>query len=146
MIKQQLAHTIGEESAEEEDEDFASIIASINPLHLQELALTTRRNVVNDLLPETSCIASTPSRVVSFNIVYELSFSDRIKWAIRVPAEGDVFSLSRSRSFYLDIVTQRFISSKTSMPIPGFTTGPSIPTTFSHAHLLLWTSCLGRIL
>jgi hypothetical protein len=112
MIKQQLPHTLGE------DKDFASIIALIKPLHLEELALTTRRKLFSGLLPETSCIASTPPRVGSFNIVYELSFSDGIKWAIRLPAEGDVFRPSRSRSFYLDIVTQRFISSNTSMPIP----------------------------
>lgn len=49
--------------------------------------------------------------------MYELSFSDGMKWAIHVPAIG-VFSPSRSRSFYLDIVTQQFISSKTSIPIP----------------------------
>jgi hypothetical protein len=118
MNTQQLPHTLGEESSEEEDEDFASIIALIKPLHLDELALTTRRKLFSGLLPETSCIASTPPRVGSFNIVYELSFSDGIKWAIRLTAEGDVFRPSRSRSFYLDIVTQRFISSNTSMPIP----------------------------
>lgn len=114
----QLPHTLNEASAEEGDEEFSIIIASINLLHLRELALTTRRKLYNDLLPETSCVVSNPPRMGSFNIVYELSFSDGIKWAIRVPATGDVFKPSRSRSFYLDIVTQRFILSKTSMPIP----------------------------
>jgi hypothetical protein len=104
---------IDEESAEEEDKKFSAIISSISPLHLQDLALTTRRNLNNDLLPEISCVVSTPPRTGSFNIVYELSFSDGIKWAIRVSATG-----VRSCSFYLDIVTQQFISSKTSMPIP----------------------------
>jgi Phosphotransferase enzyme family len=117
MVKQQSPHTLSEESTEEDDEEFSAIIASISPLHLQELALTTRRNLYNDL-PDTTCVLSTPPRTGSFNIVYELSFSDGVKWAIRIPAQGDVFSLSRSRSFYLDIVTQRFIASKTSMPIP----------------------------
>ena len=112
-----MPHTPNEESAEGEDEEFSAVISSISPLHLRDLALTTRRKLYNDLLPETSCVVSTPPRTGSFNIVYELSFSDGIKWAIRVPATG-VFSPSRSRSFYLDIVTQRFISSKTSMPIP----------------------------
>ena len=50
--------------------------------------------------------------------MYELIFSDGIKWAVRVPATGNVSSPSRLRSFHLDIVTQRFISSKTSMPVP----------------------------
>ncbi|KAM6504013.1 Protein kinase-like domain containing protein [Amanita muscaria] len=117
-IKQQLPHTLNEESAEEGDEGISAIIASISPLDLQELAITTRRKLYNDLLPEASCVVSNPPRTGSFNIVYELPFSDGIKWAIRVPAEGDVFSPSRSRSFHLDIVTQRFILSKTSMPIP----------------------------
>ncbi len=50
--------------------------------------------------------------------MYKLSFSDGVEWAIRIPAEGDVHKPSRIRSFYLDIITQRFISSKTSIPIP----------------------------
>lgn len=115
MIKQQMP--LNEELVEEEDEEFSAIISSINTLHLRDLALTTRRKLYNDLIPEISCVVSTPPRTGSFNIVYELSFSDGIKWAIRVPATG-VFNPSRSRSFYLDIVTQQFISSKTSMPIP----------------------------
>jgi hypothetical protein len=95
-----------------------SAITSINPLHLQDLALTTRRKIDNDLLPETSCVVSTsPPRVGGFNVVYELTFSDGIKWAIRVPTSG-VLGPARSRAVYLDIVTQRFISSKTSIPIP----------------------------
>ena len=85
---------------------------------LQELALTTRQKLSKDLPQETSCVVSTPPRTGAFNIVYEVSFSDGIKWAIRIPAEGDVSSPSRSRALYLDIVTQRFISSKTSIPIP----------------------------
>jgi aminoglycoside phosphotransferase (APT) family kinase protein len=103
---------------EEDSEEFASIIASINPLHLQELALTTRRNLFPNLAPDLSCIASTPPGVGSFNIVYKLTFSDGIKWVIRIPAEGDVFSPARSRTFYLDIMSQRLISSKTSIPLP----------------------------
>lgn len=104
MIKQQLSQTL-------------RFLCHHLPLHLRDLALTTRRKLYNDLLPETSCVVSTPPRTGSFNIVYDVSFPDGIKWAIRVPATG-VFSASRSRSFYLDIVAQRFISSKTSMPIP----------------------------
>ncbi|KAF8508633.1 kinase-like domain-containing protein [Hysterangium stoloniferum] len=118
MLKQQLVHTLNEESEEEGDEEFSAIIASINPLHLRDLALTTRRKLYTDLLPETSCVVATPPQTGFFNIVYEVSFSDGIKWAIRVPARGDVFSASRARTLHLDIVTQRFISSKTSMPIP----------------------------
>jgi len=102
----------------EGDEGFSAIVASISPLHLQELALTTRRKIGYNDLPETSCAVSTPPRMGSFNIVYEVTFSDGIKWAIRMPATGNVFSPSRLRSFCLDIVTQRFISSKTSMPVP----------------------------
>ncbi|KAF8309858.1 kinase-like domain-containing protein [Amanita rubescens] len=94
------------------------IIASINPTHLEELALTTRRQFFNGLPPKVSCIASTSPRAGSYNIVYKLSFSDGIQWAIRIPAEGDVRKPSRVRSFYLDIVTQRFISSRMSIPIP----------------------------
>lgn len=101
-----------------EEGPFSAIMASINPLRLQELALTTRRKLYNDLPPETSCIVSTPPRMGSFNVVYELIFSDGIKWAIRLPAAGNVFSPSRLRSFSLDIVTQRFLSSKTSIPVP----------------------------
>ncbi|KAF8332430.1 kinase-like domain-containing protein [Amanita rubescens] len=65
-------------------------------------------------------LASLPLHHVagSYNIVYKLSFFDGIQWAIRIPAEGDVRKPSRVRSFYLDIVTQRFISSRTSIPIP----------------------------
>ena len=118
MINERLLQTLNKESGEEGGEEFVTIIASISPLHLQELALTTRRKLYNDLRPESSCIVSNPPRTGSFNIVYEVSFSDEIKWAIRVPAKGDVFTLARSRSFYLDIVTQCFISSKTSIPIP----------------------------
>ena len=101
-----------------EDDQFASIIAVIDPMLLQELALTTRRKLFKNLAQETCCVVSTPPRTGAFNIVYEISFSDGIKWAIRIPAEGDVCSPSRSRSLYLDIVTQRFISSKTTIPIP----------------------------
>ena len=103
---------------EQVEEEFASLIASINPSHLEELALTTRRQLFNGLPLEVSCTASTPPHVGSYNIVYELSFSDGIKWAIRIPAKGDVCKPSRNRSLYLDIVTQRFISSRTSIPIP----------------------------
>ena len=65
-----------------------------------------------------------PSRVVSSpcagpsDTVCEVSFSDGIKWAVHIPTEGDVCSPSRTRSFYLDMVTQCFISSKSSIPIP----------------------------
>jgi hypothetical protein len=55
---------------EEEEEEFA-IIASINPLHLQDLALTTRGN-----MNHVSCTVSNPPRMGSFNIVYEVVFSD----------------------------------------------------------------------
>jgi aminoglycoside phosphotransferase (APT) family kinase protein len=110
----QWSRTLGEE----EEEQFASIIASINLLHLQELALTTRRNLFQDLAPDVSCIASTPPRVGSFNIVYKLTFSDGIKWVIRVPAEGDVFSPAHSRTLHLDIISQRLIFYKTSIPVP----------------------------
>jgi hypothetical protein len=98
----------------EQEEEFASIIASINPLHLQELALTTRRNIFPNLAADLSCIASTPPGVGSFNIVYKLTFSDGIKWVIRIPA---LFSPACSRTFYLDIMSQRLISSKTSIPL-----------------------------
>jgi aminoglycoside phosphotransferase (APT) family kinase protein len=102
----------------EEEEEFASIIASINPLHLQQIALTARRKLFPDLVQEVSCVASTQPRVGSFNIVYEVTFSDGVKWAIRVPAEGDISSSVYSRSIYLDIIAQRFIRSKTSIPLP----------------------------
>jgi len=108
MMKEQLPDTLNEESMEG-DEGFSTIIASINPLRLRELALTTRQNLYDDLYPETSCVVSTPPRMGSFNIVYELTFSDGIKWAIRLPATDNVFSPSRLRSFYLDVVTQRLI-------------------------------------
>ena len=114
-IKQQSAPAHDKVSAEEEDLD--DTIAVIDPMLLQELALTTRRKLFSDLPQETSCVVSTP-RAVPLNTVYEVSFSDGIKWAVRIPTEGDVCSPSRTRSFYLDIVTQRFISSKTSIPIP----------------------------
>jgi len=129
----------------EGDEGFSAIVASISPLHLQELALTTRRKIGYNDLPETSCAVSTPPRMGSFNIVYEVTFSDGIKWAIRMPATGNVFSPSRLRSFCLDIVTQRFISSRLPCQYPVFITGPLIPTTSSHTPLSLWTSCRARI-
>ena len=116
QLSQQLSQTPGE--VQTEDPEFASIIASINPMHLEELALTIRRQLFNGLPPEVSCTVSTPPRAGSYNIVYKLSFSDGIKWAIRIPADGDVRKPSRIRSFHLDIVTQRFISSRTSIPIP----------------------------
>jgi hypothetical protein len=60
MMKQQLPDTLNEASMEER------IIASINPLRLRELALTTRQKLYNDLLPETgSCVVSTPPRMDS---------------------------------------------------------------------------------
>ncbi|KAF8314132.1 hypothetical protein F5887DRAFT_908515 [Amanita rubescens] len=101
-----------------EDEEFASIIASINPKRLEEPALTTRRQLFDGLPPDVFCVASTRPRAGSYNIVYKLSFSDGVKWAIRIPAKDDVHKPSRIRSLYLDIITQRFTSSKTSIPIP----------------------------
>ncbi|KAF8224551.1 hypothetical protein L208DRAFT_480038 [Tricholoma matsutake] len=108
LMINQLPHTLNEASAEEGDEEFSIIIASINLLHLRELALTTRRKLYNDLLPETSCVVSNPPRMGSFNIV---------------------------ASYYPRLPCQ----------YPVFTTGPSIPTTFSHARLSLWTSCREQI-
>ena len=58
-----------------------------------------------------SCVVSSPCAGPS-DTVCEVSFSDGIKWAVHIPTEGDVCSPSRTRSFYLDMVTQCFISSK----------------------------------
>ena len=107
-----------DDEEEAEEEEFASIIASINISHVQELALTTRRKLFHNPVPVFSCVVSTPPRTGAFNIVYELSFSDGVKWAIRIPAKGDVFSPPRSHALHLDIVAHCFISAKTSIPLP----------------------------
>lgn len=70
MMKEQLPDTLNEESMEEGDEGFSAIIASINPLRLRELALTTRQKLYDDLYPETSCVVSTPPRMGSFVRAY----------------------------------------------------------------------------
>lgn len=135
QLQQQLPPTPGE--AQTEDEEFASIIASINPKRLEELALTTRRQLFDGL-------PSTRPRAGSYNIVYKLSFSNGVKWAIRSPAEGDVYKPSRIRSLHLDIITQRFISLRPLYRYLGFTIGPWILAIFSRAPLSSWTSFLGQ--
>ena len=102
----------------DEEEEFGSIIASINISHLQELVISTRRKFFYDLDPHISCVTSTPPHTGAFNIVYVVSFSDGVKWTIRLPARGNVFSPTRARALHLDIIAHRFISHKTSIPIP----------------------------
>jgi hypothetical protein len=116
--KQQFPCAEPQQGGDEEEEEFASIIASISPLLLQQIALTARRKLFPNLVEEISCMASTPPYVGSFNIVYEVTFSDGVKWAIRVPAEGDFSSPAYSHSIHLDITSQRLISSKTTIPLP----------------------------
>jgi len=90
----------------------------LDPHHLQELALSTRKATHPHISPNIDCNILTPPRVGAFNIVYEVSFSDGVRWAIRIPAKGDVSSPATARSMHLDIVAQRLISSKTAIPLP----------------------------
>ncbi|CAL1696811.1 unnamed protein product [Somion occarium] len=99
----------------EPDDEFSDVIASLNPAHLEDLALTTRR-LQFDVPSDLSCTVVLSPRIGSYNIVYETLFSDGIRWAIRVP--GEVLTSAAARSMQLDIITQEFMSLKTSLPIP----------------------------
>lgn len=108
-----------EESDEESlFEEAKALIASLDALKIQDLALASRRGSSPNLPSSIYCTVKTPPRSGGYNLVYEVSFSDGLTWAVRVPYDDDVFSPSAMRSMHLDIVAQRYISSHTSLPLP----------------------------
>jgi hypothetical protein len=114
--------------AQPHSHDHPSLISPSAPVHAPWFASTigypssraraTHRKLSHSRLSDIYCVVSTPPHTGSFNIVYELSFSNGVRWVICLPASGNHFSPARSRSLHLDIISQCFIASKNSIPLP----------------------------
>lgn len=107
----------GVDDNESLDEDVVDLIASLKVADLQDLALSTHRLVSSaDVDEHLSCVINLPPRIGGFHVVYKVSFSDSLCWAIRIPVNG--LTPTEARSKQLDVATQRYIASHTSIPIP----------------------------
>ncbi|OJT06484.1 hypothetical protein TRAPUB_2643 [Trametes pubescens] len=53
----------------------------------------------------------------SYNVVYELRFSDATSWVIRIPVSE--WGPSNSRYMQLDIIAMEYITARTSVPVPA---------------------------
>lgn len=67
---------------------------------------------------DLSCSVVSPPMSGSYNIVYELQFSDATSWVIRIPTISE-WGPSNTRSMQLDIIAMEYISARTSVPIPA---------------------------
>ncbi|VDB92620.1 unnamed protein product [Peniophora sp. CBMAI 1063] len=85
---------------------------------VQQLAIATRLSQATIPISESTltCTPIAPPQCGSYNAVYELRFSDGVRWALRVPQR--MWSASRTRAMQLDILAQTYISSHTGIPIP----------------------------
>lgn len=76
---------------------------------------------------DVTCLVVEPPSEGSYNVVYELRFSDGTSWALRIPFEYDADTLRR------DLIGHQFIASHTSLPVPKI-----------HAHSLDADNALGH--
>ncbi|KAK7447786.1 hypothetical protein VKT23_014044 [Stygiomarasmius scandens] len=103
----------------EDEEEFANLIAALEILQLQEIALQTQKQLESALDSDITCAVDSPPLCGSFNLVYKVLFSDGIAWVIRIPAREQDTQPSAVRRLEGDILTQRFIQEKApSIPIP----------------------------
>ncbi|KZT24278.1 hypothetical protein NEOLEDRAFT_1179522 [Neolentinus lepideus HHB14362 ss-1] len=102
-----------------------AFIATLNLGAIETLALQARLNDKfedrpleerSSLPSNLSCTIHSPPEYGSYNVVYELTFSDGAHWALRIPYEE--WNSIRATSMRLDILAQQYISSHTSVPIP----------------------------
>ncbi|RDX51458.1 hypothetical protein OH76DRAFT_1470902 [Lentinus brumalis] len=99
-------------------EDFEDIlIRELDSDLVCSLALTIRcRAPVVPNSPDFTCsIPSSPKRG-SYNVVYEVEFSDGISWAVRTPCLP--WNVKRERTMQHDMVGLQYVSDHTTLPVP----------------------------
>ncbi|KAI0645128.1 kinase-like protein [Trametes meyenii] len=82
---------------------------------------------------DISCSVCTTPKYGSYNVVYELSFSDGASWVIRIPFRK--WSPLEMRCMELDLLAIEYIASRTSVPIPrvhAFHTGVDNPLRYPY--------------
>ncbi|OJT06522.1 hypothetical protein TRAPUB_2599 [Trametes pubescens] len=103
-----------------------AFIESLDLTVMEQLALETRRTHLTThgvsgeqptTLSDLKCSVVSPPMSGSYNIVYELRFSDATSWVIRIPV--DEWGPADARSMQLDIVAMEYITARTSVPIPA---------------------------
>ncbi|KAI9059521.1 hypothetical protein FKP32DRAFT_1679786 [Trametes sanguinea] len=85
---------------------------------IRDLAIAARR--ASPGVPEPpdglSCHVVTPAKSGSYNVVFELDFSDGVSWVIRIPI--DEWDPIDARCMNFDIIAMEYIVGRTSVPIP----------------------------
>lgn len=110
-------NTSGRADDDEDINPHAELTSRIHVHHLHELALSTRHKAT-DSPPDLTCDVETPPKYGSYNLMYKVTFSDGAIWAIRVPVRDDVDTPTFRQSMRQDVITQQYITSRTSVPIP----------------------------
>lgn len=109
----------------EEPDSFAKVRETIKPKNLRILALNLRRQWEG--LPnrpyaksKVDCQIKPESLTGSFHILYQIEFSDNVRWLLKVPANGykDGFDKLSASSLRAEALTMRLIKRKTTIPIP----------------------------
>ena len=72
------------------------------------------------LEPGVKCTLQPQPLYGSFNILFQLNFSDGVSWLLKVPARGHLgtFNKSDAEALKSEALTMRLIKSQTSIPIP----------------------------
>ena len=119
-----------QDDKEEDEEDnlarFRSIISEIDLIKLSQLAVLLRVHQkqmqgqqpdnLKDLLAISCSITDTMHG--AFNLPFEITFSDGVKWIARVPANGTNFGPLDAKKMDTEYHTMRHIKANTSIPLP----------------------------
>lgn len=99
---------------------FSSFLARIEPDSIVTLALRVRSNHFQKNQEILKCTVMEPPKCGSFNFVYTLSFTDDVRWILRIPfpGEDDSYTPLSSRLLLSEIETMSFIRENTFIPMP----------------------------
>lgn len=110
------SHT-GSNASSHCSEDFGDIlIRELSVDAVSSLALTVRSGTLSTTPPDLTCTVSNCPKQGSYNVVYEVIFSDGVSWAVRVPCLP--WDTERERMMQLDMVGLQYVVENTSLPIP----------------------------
>ncbi|KAI9067454.1 hypothetical protein FKP32DRAFT_261680 [Trametes sanguinea] len=102
------------------EEPAEAFIRSVDIAAIRDLALNIRiAQISTDSSPlagDISCSVFTPPKYGSYNVVYELQFSDGVAWAMRLPFSE--WTPLAARNMELDMMALNYIVSQVPIPIP----------------------------
>jgi Phosphotransferase enzyme family len=127
MATPQEENTVPEEASDhnEQDEDmaiFEAVHANIQLDHVPSFVLGVRKRIQKTKGVDSNmrCDLQKEPLWGGFHILYLITFTDGVKWLLKVPATGhsDHFDAGAARSLTSEALTMRFLKRETTIPIP----------------------------